>query len=248
MSYIIIYKHWLPYAKMSDHRGFISQRYGTGGHTGVDSIGNQLSNPVCAVRSGTVTDARWDAAYGNIVEYASGNVVIRYCHLASRKVKVGDPVTAGQTIVGIEGATGSLVRKGAKHLHTMLWIDGKRVDPEPYLCGAKALPEQNTSIGGITMVRKVTSKVLNLRTGAGTGNKSYGYIPLNSLLNVTETKTVSGATWGKVTVALADGKAYTGWCNLGSTWSSAYTGALSSDAEAVALRAKIAAAKAALEG
>ena len=220
MSYIIIYKRWLPYAKMSDHRGFISQRYGdNGGHTGVDSVGNQNSNPVCAVRSGTVTASRWDAAYGNIVEYASGNITIRYCHLASRKVKTGDPVTAGQTIVGIEGATGSLVHRSEKHLHTMLWIDGKRVDPEPYLCGAKALPTQNTSQEDDIMIRKVTTKGLNLRKGAGVSNAVvYGNMPVGTILICGKTQKVGTATWAQV-CATIDGTQYVGWSNIANTWS-----------------------------
>ena len=220
MNYKIIYKRWLPYAKMSDRRGFISQRYGdNGGHTGVDSVGNQNSNPVCAVRSGTVTASRWDAAYGNIVEYASGGVAIRYCHLASRKVKAGDPVTAGQTIIGIEGATGSLVRKGAKHLHTMLWIDGKRVDPEPYLCGAKALPAQNTSQEDDIMIRKVTAKGLNLRKGAGVSNAIvYGSMPVGTVLICGKTQKVGTATWAQVCATIG-GTQYVGWSNIADTWS-----------------------------
>lgn len=220
MNYKIIYKRWLPYAKMSDHRGFISQRYGdNGGHTGVDSVGNQLSNPVCAVRSGTVTASKWDAAYGNVVEYASGNVTVRYCHLASRKVKTGDPVTAGQTVVGIEGATGSLVRKGAKHLHTMLWIDGKRVDPEPYLCGAKALPAQNTSQEDDIMIRKVTAKGLNLRKGAGVSNAIvYSNMPVGTILICGKTQKVGAATWAQVCATIG-GTQYVGWSNIADTWS-----------------------------
>lgn len=220
MNYKIIYKRWLPYAQMSDHRGFISQRYGdNGGHTGVDSVGNQLSNPVCAVLTGTVTDARWDAAYGNIVEYASGGVAIRYCHLASRKVKTGDPVTAGQTVVGIEGATGSLVRKGAKHLHTMLWINGKRVDPEPYLCGAKALSSQNTSQEDDIMIRKVTAKGLNLRKGAGVSNAIvYGNMPIDTILICGRTQKVGTATWAQVCATIG-GTQYVGWSNVADTWS-----------------------------
>lgn len=220
MNYKIIYKRWLPYAKMSDRRGFISQRYGdNGGHTGVDSVGNQNSNPVCAVRSGTVTASRWDAAYGNVVEYASGNVTVRYCHLASRKVKTGDPVTAGQTVVGIEGATGSLVRKGAKHLHTMLWIDGKRVDPEPYLCGAKALPSQNTSQEDDIMIRKVTAKGLNLRKGAGVSNAIvYGSMPVGTILICGKTQKVGTATWAQVCATIG-GTQYVGWSNVADTWS-----------------------------
>ena len=220
MTYKVIYKRWLPYAKMSDHRGFISQRYGdNGGHTGVDSVGNQNSNPVCAVHSGTVTASKWDAAYGNIVEYASGNVSVRYCHLASRKVKTGDPVTAGQTVVGIEGATGSLVRKGAKHLHTMLWIDGKRVDPEPYLCGAKALPSQNTSQEDDIMIRKVTTKGLNLRKGAGVSNAIvYGNMPVGTILICGKTQKVGTATWAQVCATIG-GTQYVGWSNIADTWS-----------------------------
>ena len=220
MTYKVIYKRWLPYAKMSDHRGFISQRYGdNGGHTGVDSVGNQNSNPVCAVRSGTVTASKWDAAYGNIVEYASGNVTVRYCHLASRKVKTGDPVTAGQTVVGIEGATGSLVRKGAKHLHTMLWIDGARVDPEPYLCGAKALPSQNTSQEDDIMIRKVTTKGLNLRKGAGVSNAVvYGNMPVGTILICGKTQKVGTATWAQVCATIG-GTQYVGWSNIADTWS-----------------------------
>ena len=220
MPYKIIYKRWLPYAKMSDHRGFISQRYGdNGGHTGVDSVGNQNRNPVCAVRSGTVTASKWDAAYGNIVEYASGGVTVRYCHLASRKVKAGDPVTAGQTIVGIEGATGSLVHRNEKHLHTMLWIDGARVDPEPYLCGAKALPAQNISQEDDIMIRKVTTKGLNLRKGAGVSNAVvYGNMPVGTILICGKTQKVGTATWAQVCATIG-GTQYVGWSNIADTWS-----------------------------
>ncbi len=220
MPYKIIYKRWLPYAKMSDHRGFISQRYGdNGGHTGVDSVGNQNSNPVCAVLTGTVTASKWDAAYGHVVEYASGGVTVRYCHLASRKVNAGDPVTAGQTIVGIEGATGSLVRKGAKHLHTMLWIDGARVDPEPYLCGAKALPAQNISQEDDIMIRKVTTKGLNLRKGAGVSNAVvYGNMPVGTILICGKTQKVGTATWAQVCATIG-GTQYVGWSNIADTWS-----------------------------
>jgi murein DD-endopeptidase MepM/ murein hydrolase activator NlpD len=137
MAYIKVYKNWLPYRQMKDRRGFISRRYGSG-HTGVDSVGNQYGNPVCAVTDGTVTAVRQSATLGNIVEYENAAVKIAHYHLAKGMVKPGDHVQAGETVLAIEGGTGSLAT--GKHLHTSMWIHGKEVDPEPYLCGEKTLP------------------------------------------------------------------------------------------------------------
>ena len=75
--YIKIYKTWLPYARMTDGRGFISLRFG-GGHTGVDSVGNQTGNPVCAVLNGVVTGVYTTPKLGNVVEYTAGNVRIAH--------------------------------------------------------------------------------------------------------------------------------------------------------------------------
>lgn len=137
MAYIKVYKNWLPYGQMKDRRGFISRQYGNG-HSGVDSVGNQYGNPVCAVVDGTVTAVRQSATLGNIVEYENAAVKIAHYHLAKVMVKPGNAVRAGETVLAIEGGTGSLAT--GKHLHTTMWIDGKETDPEPYLCGAQALP------------------------------------------------------------------------------------------------------------
>ena len=106
------------------------------------------------------------------------------------------------------------------------------------------------------MVRKVIRTDLNLRSGAGASYSSFGMIPNGTLINPVETTTVSGAVWGKHTCVMGDGKTYTGWSNLGDTWSKVYTGAVfesnnASQTESLnstisSLNAKIEAAKKAL--
>ncbi|MBQ9082566.1 MAG: M23 family metallopeptidase [Clostridia bacterium] len=137
MAYIKVYRNWLPYGKMKDRRGFISRRYGNG-HSGTDSVGNQYDNPVCAVVDGTVTAVRYSETLGHVVEYGNAAVKLAHYHLAKVLVKQGDAVQAGETVLGIEGGTGTMAT--GKHLHTSMWIGGGLTDPEPYLCGEKPLP------------------------------------------------------------------------------------------------------------
>lgn len=136
MGYLKIYPKWLPYARMQDRRGFISRRFGNG-HSGVDSVGNQYGNPICAVIDGRVLRVSSSATLGNVIEYGTDTVRIAHYHLLRVDGAVGQTVTAGQTILGVEGGTGSLAT--GKHLHTSLWVHGVLVDPEPYLSGERAL-------------------------------------------------------------------------------------------------------------
>ncbi|MBQ9082253.1 MAG: M23 family metallopeptidase [Clostridia bacterium] len=255
-KYIITYKNWLPYARSADRRGFISKRYG-GGHTGIDSVCNCTENPVCAVMDGVVTGVYKTSLLGNVVEYTAGRVLIAHYHLAKVSVRTGDRVTAGQTILGIEGSTGSL--SNGKHLHTSMYVDGVLVDPEPYLSGQRSFDEFKEEI---TMAaRKVIRDDLNLRTGAGTQYPSLGCIPVGMLINPTEVIYIGAVAWGKHTCILSDGQPHTGWSNLGDTWSEPYGGALmpykpddgaadklaAAEKQITALQEKIDAVKAAIE-
>lgn len=152
MAYIKVYATWLPYAQMKDPRGFISKQFGSG-HTGVDSVGNEYGNSVCAVADGYVTDVFHSNTLGNVVEYTSGVVRFALYHLAKVNVSAGASIKKGD-ILGIEGATGSLAT--GKHLHTSMWINDVLVDPEPYLSGKK---EMITSTGGNTMAICIGDKV-----------------------------------------------------------------------------------------
>ena len=217
------YSNYLPYYCNPKHTGYISLKFGVRGHTGVDSytVAGSIWD-VCAVCNATVTKVYYSSLVGNVVEYAYGNVRIAYYHLSKVYVKVGTSVKLG-TKIGVMGKTGSLAT--GVHLHVSMWINNVLVNPEPYMAGTKSMPV-NTN-GGSGMVRKGIRADLNLRKGVGTGYGTYGFIPNGTLLNILQTsKASNGSTWGKVTCKMSDGKEYTGWCNIGNTWSSLYTGAL----------------------
>lgn len=216
-KYLKTVNNYPPYALMTDKRGFISRLYGNG-HTGVDSVGNQWANPVCAICDGAVLQAYISASLGKVVQYGAGRVKIAYYHLATISVKVGQKVTAGKTQIGIEGNTGALA--DGKHLHVSIWIDGVLVDPLPYLTGAKTLPVTADEQEDKYMIRKVT-KALNLRSTRSLANSSnlvYKDMPVGTVFLVTDTVKEGGVTWGKVLVTIK-GRTYAGWSNIAATWS-----------------------------
>lgn len=215
MAYIKTYQNWLPYALLANKKASISRVYGNG-HTGIDSVANTYGNKVCAVIDGTVLNVYKSATLGNVIEYGTDYVRIAHYHLASCSVAIGDQVVAGQTQIGIEGNTGSY--STGKHLHTSIWIGGVLVDPELYLCGKKEFPKEEAKGEKKYMIRKVVS-ALNLRESASlSAAKVYANMPVGTVFLVTETKVISGTTWGKVFVVI-NGKTYTGWSNIATTWS-----------------------------
>ncbi|ULO07989.1 peptidoglycan DD-metalloendopeptidase family protein [Paenibacillus sp. 19GGS1-52] len=100
-------------------------------HTGVDFAVPQGTD-IHAADAGTVLVAEWWSGYGYcvIVDHGGG-VWTLYGHIREGgiKVKVGDHVDRGQTIAE-SGATG---RVTGPHLHFEVRIDGKPVNPMPYL-------------------------------------------------------------------------------------------------------------------
>jgi hypothetical protein len=107
---------------------------------------------VRAAERGTVVAAGPDSALpfsrdrsagggGLIVTIDHGGSQTLYAHLSAVAVRVGQQVARGTTI-GLVGATGMAT---GPHLHFMVWVNGKPVDPGPYL-GLRELP-----VGGTTM-------------------------------------------------------------------------------------------------
>ncbi len=79
------------------------------------------------ITSGTVTDAGFDAAYGNYIVIDHGNgLVSRYNHCAEIYVEAGDVVELG-TAVGTAGKTGMAT---GTHLGLSVTLDGVAVNPE----------------------------------------------------------------------------------------------------------------------
>lgn len=197
--------------------GLITRRY-SAVHTGIDSC-TIAGLDVCTICDATVQKVYKTVTHGNCIEYGYDGVTVRYCHMANITVKVGAHLPKG-AVVGQMGNTGTFAR--GIHLHLSLLLDGKLVDPEPYLKGQKKLPDpsaKNTFIGGNLMIRKITNSGLNLRSAAGVGNSIvYGSMPIGTILVCGATKKVRGATWAQV-YALINGKQYCGWSNIGTAWS-----------------------------
>lgn len=117
-----------PYGYSAGYDGF---------HNGIDfAHDDPEATPVFAFQSGRVTFVGfypgW-AGRGRVVVIDHGNGVVSWsCHLASATVVAGQNVTVGQR-VGLMGATGAA--QGI-HLHWMIYLNGKVVDPTPYLAGS----------------------------------------------------------------------------------------------------------------
>lgn len=98
-------------------------------HRGIDFLA-PTGTPVFAVGDGVVRFIGPEVGYGNVVEIQhSSQLVSRYAHLDGIEVTSGMPLRAGQRIARV-GSTG---RSTGSHLHFELILDGKAVNPKPYL-------------------------------------------------------------------------------------------------------------------
>jgi murein DD-endopeptidase MepM/ murein hydrolase activator NlpD len=124
--------------------GFRYDPFNGGGamHAGLDMAG-AYGEPIYASANGTVLQAGRANGYGNLVELSHGKGIdSRYGHLSSITVKPGDRVRQGQ-IIGHMGSTG---RSTGVHLHFEVRVDGRPVNPRPFLdSSAYVLAAQNSS-------------------------------------------------------------------------------------------------------
>lgn len=98
-------------------------------HTGMD-IGAPKGANIVAAENGTVIQAGWNNAYGNmIVINHGGNLVTLYAHASKLLVSVGQQVTKGQVIAKV-GSTGYST---GPHLHFEVRKNGDPVNPSSYL-------------------------------------------------------------------------------------------------------------------
>lgn len=69
-------------------------------------------------------------AYGNAIDIDHGRgIITRYAHLSKVRTKVGERVKMGERI----GDMGSTGRSTGTHLHYEVRIDGRAVDPRPFI-------------------------------------------------------------------------------------------------------------------
>lgn len=101
-------------------------------HEGIDLSGGggNEGKPIYAAAAGKVTRACWYSGYGNCVDIDHGSgLSTRYGHQSRLVVKQGDQVQAGQ-LIGYVGNTG---HSFGAHLHFEVRINGKAVNPAPYI-------------------------------------------------------------------------------------------------------------------
>ena len=104
-------------------------------HAGVD-IPGPVGTPVYATADGTVDRAERAGGYGNLVELDHGKgIQTRYGHLSRILVAQGAHVTRGQ-LIALMGSTG---RSTGPHLHYEVRMDGRAVNPAPFLTTADYL-------------------------------------------------------------------------------------------------------------
>ncbi len=98
-------------------------------HAGIDLAG-PLGTPIYATADAIVGRAEWANGYGNLVELNHGRgIQTRYGHLTRSTVSPGQRVKRGD-LVGYMGSTG---RSTGSHLHYEVRIDGKAVNPVPFM-------------------------------------------------------------------------------------------------------------------
>ncbi|MBC5799645.1 MAG: M23 family metallopeptidase [Candidatus Eremiobacteraeota bacterium] len=100
-------------------------------HEGVDLDADYGDN-VRAAADGTVAAAGYDGGFGIKVDIDHGNGYHSwYAHLSRADVTPGERVTKGQHIA-LVGSTGEST---GPHLHYEMMLDGRVIDPTPYLQG-----------------------------------------------------------------------------------------------------------------
>jgi len=119
-------------------------------HAGIDLAG-PIGTPIYATADGMVGRSEWNAGgYGNLVEVNHGQgIQTRYGHLSRRMVEPGQRVRRGQ-VIGLMGSTG---RSTGSHLHYEVRIDGRAVNPVPFMqqpASTMAALQRPAAVGGPT--------------------------------------------------------------------------------------------------
>lgn len=98
-------------------------------HAGVD-IPGAMGTPIYATADGIITWSGRRGGYGNLVQVNHGRgIETRYGHLSKILVDANTRVRRGQ-MIGLMGSTG---RSTGSHLHYEVRVDGKAVNPIPFL-------------------------------------------------------------------------------------------------------------------
>jgi murein DD-endopeptidase MepM/ murein hydrolase activator NlpD len=114
-------------------------------HGGIDLAG-PIGTPIYATADGIVGRSEYNnGGYGNLVEINHGEgIQTRYGHMSRRLVEAGARVRRGQ-LIGLMGSTG---RSTGSHLHYEVRIDGRAVNPIPFMQTGTQLVALQRRVGG----------------------------------------------------------------------------------------------------
>ncbi len=118
-------------------------------HAGIDLSG-PVGTPIYATADAIVLRSGWNSGgYGNLVELDHGRGInTRYGHLSNIAVRPGQRVKRGEMI----GRMGSTGRSTGSHLHYEVRIDGRAVNPIPFMKSTDYLVAiQRKAGGGVPM-------------------------------------------------------------------------------------------------
>ncbi|HUE79148.1 MAG TPA: M23 family metallopeptidase [Sphingomicrobium sp.] len=130
-------------------------------HAGIDLAGT-VGTAIYATADGVITDAGYNSGgYGNLIKIDHGRgIETRYAHLSKMTVSTGQRVKRGD-LIGRMGSTG---RSTGSHLHYEVRIDGRAVNPVPFMKStdylvamqrkANAAPMDQVALGGPTAARR----------------------------------------------------------------------------------------------
>ena len=123
-------------------------RGGAAMHAGIDLAG-PYGTPIYATADGTIRRSGWNSGgYGNLIEVDHGRgIETRYGHLSAILVQAGQQVKRGQLIARM-GSTG---RSTGSHLHYEVRIDGRPVNPIPFMKSTDYLVEMQKNAGSHSM-------------------------------------------------------------------------------------------------
>ncbi len=117
-------------------------------HAGIDLSG-PVGTAIHATADGVVSDAGWNnGGYGNLIKIDHGRgIETRYAHLSKVLVSRGQRVKRGDVIARM-GSTG---RSTGSHLHYEVRIDGRAVNPVPFMKSTDYLLAMKRSVNAQAM-------------------------------------------------------------------------------------------------
>ncbi|MDO4460716.1 MAG: peptidoglycan DD-metalloendopeptidase family protein [Clostridia bacterium] len=130
----------------------VTQGYKSGVHEGID-LGGGWGSDVFATEGEVTTVQYWDGettdgiqSYGNMVEITvDEETVIRYAHLDSINVQLGDKVKDGD-VIGTVGQSGNV---SGPHLHFEVIVNWVKLDPAQYITGQNEEPGETDELSFI---------------------------------------------------------------------------------------------------